>query len=325
MSFFEAGYQPKFIKAVNQLQQQANNVRIDILLTLMLERLHETGLMDKLVFKGGTMLRKMLFGKNGRLSTDLDFTVRSTSLSADDLVLSIMKDAFGSPYRGVTFTFDDKEYGVTDTSSRASPHCAMEGVQPILIKLEVSRRADPILEPALQAQLDQPYFADLGFTPSKIPCLQLEEAMGEKIRASFQRNKIRDLHDLQQLQEHHSSSFDRDLVRQLTVLKLWESPEASATFAPFSYETFDQRLRKRAANKEFNEADLKSLLHKAAKVELTNMVDAVSKTYSFLADLTAEEKVLVTDRHQKETKMYEELRDAVRAAASPAAQSTSKP
>ena len=149
--------------------------------------------------------------------------------------------------------------------------------------------------------------------------------MGEKIRASFQRNKIRDLHDLQQLQEHHSSSFDRDLVRKLTVLKFWESPEASATFAEFSYETFDQRLWKRAENKEFNEADLKSLLHKAAKVELSSMVDAVSKTYSLLADLTEEEKVLVSDRHQKETKLYEQFREAVRVAASLAPAAASKP
>ncbi|MDE5455618.1 hypothetical protein GWE18_22810 [Bradyrhizobium sp. CSA112] len=35
----------------------------------------EAGLIGHLVFKGGTMLRKMIFGQAGRLSTDLDFVV----------------------------------------------------------------------------------------------------------------------------------------------------------------------------------------------------------------------------------------------------------
>jgi predicted nucleotidyltransferase component of viral defense system len=317
MTFFQPGYEPKFIKAVNQLSQQSDYVRTDILLTLMLQRIHEVGLMERLVFKGGTMLRKMLFGKTGRLSTDLDFSVRSISLSPDDLVVDIMNDAFGQPYKGVSFAFDDKEYGVTDTSSRASPYCTIAGLGRVLIKLEVSRRADPILEPAVLPQLPQPYFPDLGFVPADVPCLQLEEAIGEKIRAAFQRNKIRDLHDLQQLQEHHSSKFDRNLVRKLAVMKLWEAPEKSETFTEFSHDTFAIRLKERARRKEFNEADLKSLLHRAAKVDLERMVDAVTRTYGFLADLSDVEKTLVADRHQKERELYERFRAEVRAEVAP--------
>ncbi|MGY4422010.1 hypothetical protein ACVWY2_004459 [Bradyrhizobium sp. JR6.1] len=44
----------------------------------------------------------------------------------------------------------------------------------------------------------QPYFAELVFKPASIPCLQLEEARAEKIRATLQRAKIPDLRDLQQ-------------------------------------------------------------------------------------------------------------------------------
>ena len=38
----------------------------------------DKGVIDHLAFKGGTMLRKMVFGPRGRLSTDLDFTAAPT-------------------------------------------------------------------------------------------------------------------------------------------------------------------------------------------------------------------------------------------------------
>ncbi|MGY3443306.1 nucleotidyl transferase AbiEii/AbiGii toxin family protein [Bradyrhizobium sp. USDA 4473] len=59
--------------------RRVDYVEIDVILTHLLQRMSEAGLMDHLVFKGGTMLRKMIFGQTGRLSTDLDFVVRSAS------------------------------------------------------------------------------------------------------------------------------------------------------------------------------------------------------------------------------------------------------
>ena len=53
------------------------NVEIDIILTYLLQLFYERGLLEHLAFKGGTMLRKMVFGPRGRLSTDLDFTLYS--------------------------------------------------------------------------------------------------------------------------------------------------------------------------------------------------------------------------------------------------------
>ena len=53
------------------------NVEIDIILTHLLQLFVERGIAEHVAFKGGTMLRKMLFGPRGRLSTDLDFTRRS--------------------------------------------------------------------------------------------------------------------------------------------------------------------------------------------------------------------------------------------------------
>ena len=127
----------------------------------------EMGLMQHLVFKGGTMLRKMVFGPGGRLSTDLDFTVRSReAIAPDDLALEIA-GVFSDPYRGIRFEFDvNKGLGVTAGSCRANPKC-MTNFTPKghVIKIEVSYRADPVLTPLETLQIAQPYFKDLDFEP----------------------------------------------------------------------------------------------------------------------------------------------------------------
>ena len=53
----------------------------DVVLTYALHGLVEDGVMDHLAFKGGTCLRKMVFGSVGRFSEDLDFTLDLTTTS----------------------------------------------------------------------------------------------------------------------------------------------------------------------------------------------------------------------------------------------------
>jgi len=48
----------------------------EIVLLYALDALAERGVLDRLVFKGGTYLRMMVTGDVGRLSEDLDFTNR---------------------------------------------------------------------------------------------------------------------------------------------------------------------------------------------------------------------------------------------------------
>jgi predicted nucleotidyltransferase component of viral defense system len=67
--------------------RQIRNVEIDVILTLLLQMFYERGLLEHLAFKGGTMLRKMVFGPRGRLSTDLDFTLNS-EISRDDIMMA---------------------------------------------------------------------------------------------------------------------------------------------------------------------------------------------------------------------------------------------
>src|ERR1700726_3291155 len=45
----------------------------EVVLTFLLQLFSENGVLDRLAFKGGTCLRKIFIGAQGRFSTDLDF------------------------------------------------------------------------------------------------------------------------------------------------------------------------------------------------------------------------------------------------------------
>ena len=66
------------------VQRFAGQSRIDIsiaiqevVLTIVPQRIYTSPLHDRLAFKGGTALRKVVFGAAGRFSEDLDFAVLS--------------------------------------------------------------------------------------------------------------------------------------------------------------------------------------------------------------------------------------------------------
>ncbi len=87
--------------AARSSARDIGNVEIDVILTHLLQLFTESGISDHIAFKGGTMLRKMVFGPRGRLSTDLDFT-RRTDIDVDDLMMMLL-DALSKPYNGLTF------------------------------------------------------------------------------------------------------------------------------------------------------------------------------------------------------------------------------
>lgn len=58
---------------------------VDIAQDLLLRELHDAGVLELLVFKGGTALRKLYAGNEGRFSLDLDFSVRDLADDAEDV------------------------------------------------------------------------------------------------------------------------------------------------------------------------------------------------------------------------------------------------
>lgn len=235
------------------------NTETDVLLTHLLELAVERGLAAHLAFKGGTMLRKTVFGDAGRISTDLDFTC-ANAMSKDDLSL-LLAGAFQAPYRGMEFSYQDKDWYETDDGCGFTPRCShAANPRGVAIKVQASLREWPVLAPVARPQSVLPHFGDLGFQPSAIPCLRLEEVVAEKVRAASERSKGRDLYDLAEMARNPAcSAMDKPLVRSVAALKLWSSGRV-----PLSYENLVRRL---SDADEQEVADLQSLLRRDAKVD----------------------------------------------------------
>lgn len=282
--------------SANQLRQVAarsgardiGNVEIDVLLTHLLQLFSENGIMDHLAFKGETMLRKMIFGPRGRLSTDLDFTCR-TAISTDDLMLMIL-DALSSPYHGVSFRFDrDKDWYLIEEGCAANPVCThADNPNGVKIKLQISTRESPVLPVTAQPQITQDYFRLLEFVPADIPCLAFEEIVAEKIRAASQRSKTRDLHDLAEIA---TRPLNRELIRALATLKLWNSGGPG-----LDYERFRARIMDGG---DYDLADLTNLLRKDQRPDLDATIRRAVEGFRFLSDLTALERTLAADNAQQ--------------------------
>jgi predicted nucleotidyltransferase component of viral defense system len=288
----------------NQLRQVAArsgardiaNVEIDVILTYLLQLFHERGLMEHLAFKGGTMLRKMVFGPRGRLSTDLDFT-RRTTISLDDLML-MMLAALDQPYHGLSFRLNrDKDWYFTADGCAANPVCShANNARGVKIKLQVSTREEPILPVLATPQLQQDYFRLLPFELAAIPTLAFDEVVAEKVRAASQRSKIRDLHDLSELAKR---PLNRDQIRALAVLKLWNGGGQGLDF-----EIFRQRVEGGA---DYDIGDLRNLLRKDEAPDLAAMIKRAVDGFQFLGAMTDLERVLAADQAMQARKEAADL------------------
>src|SRR6266576_2255184 len=80
----------------------------EVVLTFLLQLLSERGILNRLAFKGGTCLRKIFIGSQGRFSTDLDFTGIEEH-DHQDVILEMMA-AFEQPFNEIQFASADNSY-----------------------------------------------------------------------------------------------------------------------------------------------------------------------------------------------------------------------
>jgi predicted nucleotidyltransferase component of viral defense system len=278
---------------------------IEVILTHMLELIGELGLTQKLAFKGGTVLRKMFFGVNGRISTDLDFTSADDTAPQD--LFSELQAAFAYPYRGLTLSFPrpEKSQYINADSLSVNPLVIHDwNPQGVEIKVQVSVREKPTLPVVSMPHLDQPYFRNLDFAPAAVPCLVAEEILAEKIRASQQRAKIRDLYDLA---EFANRPLKKELIRRLAVIKVWQSHNGKG----FSHADF---LEKIAVKDQYDVGDLHQLIRKNKRPDLNVMIAKVADAYRFLGQLTLEEEELAADIRGEKKDLHTKLAESCRAA-----------
>jgi len=182
-------------------------VEKEVVLTYFLQLLSERGFLADMAFKGGTCIRKTWLGPSGRFSTDVDFTATAQDRSADDCVLQLA-EITTEPFHGVQFEIDMGDKGWYEADDGVSwgvlpnyRHDLSNGV----LKLQVSNRETPTLPLDSRRQPEISYFKHLPFKPADLPCLCIEEILAEKIRATYQRNKPRDIWALDHFAKPHMS------------------------------------------------------------------------------------------------------------------------
>jgi predicted nucleotidyltransferase component of viral defense system len=271
----------------------------EVVLTFLLQLLSERGILDRLAFKGGTCLRKMFIGSQGRFSTDLDFTGQEEH-DHEDTILAMM-GAFEQEFHGIKFHIPDNSYyeTVDGLSWGVNPTYAHEwnASGESEIKLQISRRETPTLPPERRRQCAQSYFELLPFAPAEVTCLALAEILAEKIRACYQRNKARDIYDLGM---YATRPLQQDRIRRLVVLKLWQARDS---FDPA------QLMEKFERGAEFDWDDLRDLVRRDARIDRGKICADCVRGFRFLANLTPEEQRLAADRHQREQALAEKLRE----------------
>ncbi|MFC1521900.1 nucleotidyl transferase AbiEii/AbiGii toxin family protein [Elusimicrobiota bacterium] len=253
----------------------------EIVLNYVLKILEEAGLLKTLIFKGGTCLRKCIYGKETRFSMDLDFTDAS-GRDADDVILATVS-ALNKPSYGLSFDLDTKDfYSSEDKLSCGANikyrHSWNEG----FFKLEISLRERPSLALAPLPLKPQPYFKYLEFKPFAIPSFQFEELLAEKLRAASQRVRSRDLYDLVKAA---GKPLNAPLVRALTVIKCWNVRDS------FDPDRFFARLK----SGKYDWDDLRQLVRKSERISPEKMISVCEKRYQFLRNLSEAEKRLAAD------------------------------
>lgn len=272
---------------------------IDIAQDLLLRDLHERGALDGLVFKGGTALRKLYAGNQGRFSTDLDFSLANIADDPDDVILDLIAAIDGTTIG--PFTYGMRERRGKWSLIIESPF--NEDESDLSSKLDVSPAV--WMRPVRRGWISMPVHATYGDPPlPELQAIRMEENLAEKISRLNRTTTARDMYDLAWIAAHHHElgGVDRDLVRRLAVLKIWVDANGLSTASavwkpghePAAFDP-DRWLRARDAH-EFDLGDIGAL---AVPTPTTaELSDAVRNSYRFLADLDDDERQIAAVRGQ---------------------------
>jgi predicted nucleotidyltransferase component of viral defense system len=252
----------------------------DVVLTYALRALHETSVMDQLAFKGGTCLRKLVFGSSGRFSEDLDFTL-DTDRPVDDALTELV-EVFNRDHHGITFTLDEYYKTDDDTSFGGDVLYRHAWNSAGRFRLQVSLRERPTLPIVPMPMQPQAYFNNLEFKPFRVRSLEPIEMIAEKIRAACQRAKVRDLYDLHRFS---AMPYDGQLLRRLAVLKLWQVRD------PFDPDAFFTKLRTGI----YDWDDIRRLVRDSERIEPDEILSAVEGRFATLRQLTDLERRVIND------------------------------
>ena len=267
---------------------------IDIAQDLLLRDLSVSGVIDELAFKGGTALRKLFAGAEGRFSTDLDFSVRNAEEEMEavvDLLVEAIVDTRCGPFRYDVFRKRGKPYLTIESDLGA--------VEMLTCKLDVS--PPPWLPTERRPWIHMPIHDHYGGPLPELHVIRIEENVAEKIARLNRVTPARDAYDLVWIMRNRRKlgrDLDLDLVRRLAVMKAWVDMHGletarhrwSPAHAPRPLDV--ARWLRERDTEEFDDESIGLLT--TPPPELAELARELSAGYEFLSDLTPEEQRLAT-------------------------------
>lgn len=265
---------------------------IDIAQDILLRHLHQEGILEELAFKGGTALRKLYAGQDGRFSTDLDFAVRAVGQD-EPAVIELLKETIAEteigPFRYGIKLRRDKPY-VTIQSG-------IGNVETLRCKLDVN--PPPWLAPERRSCVALPIHAYYGGPLPDLRAVRIEENIAEKIARLNRATPARDVFDLVWVIRNRQKlgrNLDLPLIRRLAVMKTWVDMHGLGSPAHTWKKGHDPQpldadrwLRTRTAE-EFDDQNIGMLAVPPPGLE--DLGESLSKDYQFLRDLDEVERDL---------------------------------
>jgi predicted nucleotidyltransferase component of viral defense system len=193
-------------------------VERDYVLSWVLAGLYRPAVLaERLVFKGGTALRKCYF-PDYRFSADLDFTLRASLPSQElrseiEVGCQVITEESGLELVPVDFRTLRDVPGEEAHQGRieyTGPLGRWGGDQP-RVKLDLTIYETLVLPPE-QRPVHHPY-SDAVALNLIVPAYALEEMLAEKLRAMLRRARARDLYDVWQLFTRYTSALDWERAR----------------------------------------------------------------------------------------------------------------
>jgi len=238
-----------------------------------------------LLFKGGTALRKCIFGSTGRFSQDVDLDATHKN-GFEEAVEAAFQPA--KPYYGIEFSLPHFRYSSDENFSGTVEyrHAGAEGA----FELQISYRLDPILEPVDLPLQEQSYFGK-AIEECGVPRLfglDPYEMIGEKIMACNRRQggSSKDVYDLDLWAQR---PFDERLVRRLAALKAWTDRRGQPAYDPAV-------LLAAIEPRNFRWSDISGLVPRNLASDPAQICERVRVRFGFLAELDEDERQLLNDQ-----------------------------
>lgn len=180
----------------------------DYVIEWLLKGIYESDIKNKLIFKGGTAIKKVYFPEVWRFSHDLDFTARDLNIKNTN---NYLEKIFKNIEAKSSVKLEFKSFHLTPESIIANVQFLGPLNSKNRIRMDISFNEKIFTEPVLKRR-SSPYPDIKNYT---VVAYSLDEILAEKIRCIMQRGKSRDYYEVWMLLK--TRNFDLRKIKDLLI------------------------------------------------------------------------------------------------------------